>query len=52
MWWKVKQCWLNSETVMVEPWNSDSGTVWVEQCGGTVLVEAWDSDAGTVYVEQ
>ena len=36
MWWKVKQCWLNSETVMVEPWNSDSGTVWVEQCGGRV----------------
>ena len=37
---------------MVEPWNSDSGIVWVEQCGGTVLVGEWDSDAGTVYVEQ
>ena len=52
---KVEQCWLNSETEMVEPWNSDSGTVWwksgtvwVEQCGGTVLVEQWNSDAGTV----
>ena len=48
MWWKVEKCWLNSETVMVEPWYSDSGTVWVEQCGGTVLVEQVDSDAGTV----
>ena len=40
---------------MVEPWNSDigavwwkSGTVWVEQWGGTVLVEQLNSDAGTV----
>ena len=48
----VQQCWLNSETVMVEAWNSDSRTVWVEQCGGTVLVEQWDSNAGTVKVEQ
>ena len=38
----MQQCWLNSETVMVEAWNSDSRTVWVEQCGGTVLVEQWD----------
>ena len=37
---------------MVEPWNSDSEKVWVEQCGGTVLVGEWDSDAGTVNVEQ
>ena len=25
---KVEQCWLNSETEMLEPWNSDSGKVW------------------------
>ena len=25
---KVEQCWLNSETLMLKPWNSDSGTVW------------------------
>ena len=34
----VEQCggkW-NSETVMVEPWNSDSGTVWWKSFGGTV----------------
>ena len=24
---------------MVEQWNSDGGTVLVEQCGGTVMVE-------------
>ena len=23
---KMEQCWFNSETVMVEPWNSESGT--------------------------
>ena len=27
-------------------WNS--GTVMVEQCGGTVMVERWNSDGGTV----
>ena len=30
---------------MVEEWNSDGGTVLVEQCGGTVMVEQC---AGTV----
>ena len=47
---KVEQCWLNSETVMVQPWNSDSGTV-VEQFwwnSGTVLVQQWNSDGGSV----
>ena len=40
---KVKQCLLNSETVMVEPWNSVvekwnsmGGTVWWNSFGGTV----------------
>ena len=29
---KVEQCWLNSETEMVEPWNSgNSGIVMVEK---------------------
>ena len=43
----VEQSWWNSVgnsgTVMVEQWNTNSGTVWwnsgtviVEQCGGTV----------------
>ena len=40
---KVEQCWLNSETEMVEKCGGK-----VEQCGGTVLVEQWNSDAGTV----
>ena len=31
-------CW-NSGKVLVEQWNSDSGIVEVEQCGGKVLVE-------------
>ena len=31
-------CW-NTGKVLVEQWNSDSGIVEVEQCGGTVLVE-------------
>ena len=44
---------------VVEQWNSDGGTVWwntgtviVEQCGGTVMVEQcwWNSE--TVMVEQ
>ena len=44
---------------MAEQWNSDGGTVWwnsgtvvVEQCGGTVcwnsVVEQWNSDGETV----
>ena len=47
---------------MVEKWNSNCGTVWwksgtvmVEQCGGTVeqswwnsVVEQWNIDGGTV----
>ena len=61
MWWKVEKCWLNSETVMVEPWNSDSGTVSVGQCGWnsvseqfwwnrwTVMLEQWKSDGETVW---
>ena len=37
---KVEQCWLNSETEMVEPWNSDSEKVWCwNSVGGTMLVE-------------
>ena len=39
----VKQCWWNSETVLVvEHWNSDGGTVLVEQGwwnSETVIVE-------------
>ena len=54
--------------MMVEQWNSVGGTVWcnsgtvmVEECGGTVmvdwcwwnsgtvLVEQWNSDRGTVW---
>ena len=42
----VEQCWGNSETVILEQWNGDGGTVWwnsgsvmVEQCGGTL--EQW-----------
>ena len=42
---KVEQCWLNSETEMVEPWNCDSGKVWCKS--GTVW---WNS--GTVMLEQ
>ena len=48
MGWKVEQFWLNSETVMVEAWNSvveqswwNSETVMLEQC-------TWNSDAGTL----
>ena len=48
----MEQCWWNSEIVIVEQWNSvveewnsDGGTVLVEQCGGTVMVEQC---AGTV----
>ena len=33
---------------MVEHWNSDGGTVLVEQCGGTVMVEQC---GGTVMVD-
>ena len=50
----VEQCWWNSETVIVEQWNSDretvswnSGTVMMEQCGQRVwwnsVVEQWKS---------
>ena len=50
MWWNsVVEEW-NS---VVEQWNSDGGTVWwntgtviVEQCGGTVW---WNSDCGPVW---
>ena len=35
---------------IVEQWNSDGGTGFVEQCYGTVLVEQWSSR--TVKVEQ
>ena len=45
--------WYNSGTVLVEQWNSESGTVWwnsgivmVEQCGATV--EQWISVGGIV----
>ena len=48
--------WLNRETVFVEQWNRDSGTVMVEQCGGMVeecwwnsVVEEWNSVGGTVW---
>ena len=58
----VEQCWWNSGTVLVEQWNSDGGTVWlnsgivmVEQCGATVEqcwwnsgVEQWNRVGGTV----
>ena len=47
---------------MVEQWNSDGGTVKVEQCwlnSETEMVEPWNSDSGkkwwkigTVWVEQ
>ena len=54
---KVKQCWLNSGTVLVEQWHSNGGTVWwnnetvtVEQCGGKVEQCWWNSR--TVLVEQ
>ena len=43
----------------MEQWNSDSGTVILEQCGGkveqcwlnseTVMVKPWNSDSGTVW---
>ena len=49
-WWNTHSG--TSKKAMVEQWNSDGGTVIVEQCGGKVLVEQWDSNAGTVYVEQ
>ena len=52
MWWKAEKCWLNSETVMVEPWNSDSGTVWVEQCGWKSVVKQFWRNSGTVMLEQ
>ena len=52
-WWNTHSG--TSKKAMVEQWNSDGGTVIVEQCGGkveqcggTVLVEQWNSDAGTV----
>ena len=52
--------WWNNGTVTVEQswWNSvvDSGTVMVEQCGGTAeqlwsnsVVEKWNSHSGTVW---
>ena len=42
----VEQCWWNSKTVVVEQWNSDSGTVWWNSDGGIVLVEKF---GGTVW---
>ena len=56
----LEQRWWN---IVVEQWNSDGGTVLVEQCGGTVMVEKcggtvwWKSgtvlwNSGTVMVEQ
>ena len=53
--------WWDSETVrwysVVEQWNSHGGTVWwksgtvmVEECGGTVEQSWWNS--GTLIVEQ
>ena len=47
--------WWNSGKVLVEQWDSDSGIVEVEQCGGTVwwnsVVEQcwWNSDGGTMW---
>ena len=41
--------WWNSGKVLVEQWDSDSGIVEVEQCGGTVW---WNSVGGTAMVEQ
>ena len=58
-WWNsesgtVEQCWWNT---VVKQWNSvcgtvlgNSGTVKVEQCGGTMEQCWWNS--GTVMVEQ
>ena len=48
----VDQFWWNthsgtSKKAMVEQWNSDGGTVIVEQCGGKV-----EQCGGTVLVEQ
>ena len=37
---------------MVEQWNSDGGTVLVEQCGGIVEQCWWNSVGGLVIVEQ
>ena len=33
----VEQCWWNSETVILEQWNGNGGTVW------------WNSGSGTVW---
>ena len=56
----LEKCWWNthsgtSKKAMVEQWNSDGGTVIVEQCGwnsfsGTMMLaqSRWNSDAGTV----
>ena len=53
----MEQCWWNthsgtSKKAMVEQWNSDGGTVIVEQCGGKVEQCGWNSFSGTVMLEQ
>ena len=52
MWWnsgtvKVQQC---CRTVLVEQWDSESGTVWWNS--GTVLVEQCWWNSGIVMVEE
>ena len=46
----MEQC---GETVLVEQWNSDGGTLrWnseVEQCWWKSVVEQWNSDGGTMW---
>ena len=42
----MEQCRWNS---VVEQWNSNGGTVLVEQCGGTLR---WNSVGGTAIVAQ
>ena len=46
VWGTVEQSWLNS---VVEQWNSNDGTVIVEQCCGKVEQRWWNS--GTVLME-
>ena len=42
-WWdSVVEQW-DSGTVIVEQWNSDGGTVMLEQCGGKVEQSWWNS---------
>ena len=54
----MEQC---GGTLLVEQWNSESGTVMLEKCrrnsdgrtvtgnSGRVLVEHWNSDGGTLW---